>query len=77
MRAIIEKVYELGPSFRNEGMSPQHLQEFTTVEAYQAFATVDVWKDRTERLFRAILHAATGTSTLRLGDHAGLVQALA
>lgn len=49
-----EKVFELGQNFRNEGMSTQHLQEFTMVEAYQAYTTAMTWKERTERLLREI-----------------------
>lgn len=37
----LEKVYEIGRLFRNEGMSPQHNPEFTTVEAYEAYSDME------------------------------------
>ncbi len=44
----LEKVYEIGRLFRNEGMSPQHNPEFTTVEAYQAYSDMEGMMDLVE-----------------------------
>lgn len=40
-----DSVFEIGKVFRNEGLSPKHNPEFTTCEAYQAYATLDEWID--------------------------------
>jgi len=50
-----ERVYEINRSFRNEGMSPRHNPEFTMLEAYQAFGTMETMRELTESL---ITHAA-------------------
>lgn len=63
-----EKVYELGQNFRNEGMSTQHLQEFTMVEAYQAYTTAITWKDRTEQLLRELARHLFGSTQIAYGD---------
>jgi len=47
----IERVYEIGRLFRNEGMSPRHNPEFTTVEFYEAYADYNDMMDRTEGIF--------------------------
>lgn len=44
----LEKVYEIGRLFRNEGMSPKHNPEFTTVEAYQAYSDMEGMMDLVE-----------------------------
>lgn len=44
----LEKVYEIGRLFRNEGMSPQHNPEFTTVEAYEAYSDMEGMMDLVE-----------------------------
>jgi len=55
----IERVYELGRVYRNEGISPRHNPEFTMLEAYQAYGDYQTMMDLTERLIvRAI--QATG-----------------
>lgn len=47
----IERVYEIGRLFRNEGMDPKHNPEFTTVEFYEAYADYHDMMDRTEGIF--------------------------
>jgi lysyl-tRNA synthetase class 2 len=49
-----ERVYEIGRTFRNEGISPRHNPEFTMVEFYEAYATYEVVMRRTEELLRSI-----------------------
>jgi lysyl-tRNA synthetase class 2 len=46
----MERVYELGRVYRNEGISPRHNPEFTMLEAYQAFGNYETMMDLTERL---------------------------
>ena len=49
----LERVYELGKDFRNEGVSHKHNPEFTVVEWYEAYADYDVAMQRTEAVVRA------------------------
>ena len=46
----LERVYELGKDFRNEGLSPKHNPEFTMLEWYEAYADYDDVAARAERL---------------------------
>jgi len=46
----IERVYELGRVYRNEGISPRHNPEFTMLEAYQAYGDYRTMMDLTERI---------------------------
>ncbi|MBE2318288.1 lysine--tRNA ligase [Solirubrobacter sp. CPCC 204708] len=50
----LERVYELGKDFRNEGLSPKHNPEFTMLEWYEAYADWEVVAERAERLVRAV-----------------------
>lgn len=59
-----EKVYEMGRLFRNEGMSPRHNPEFTTVELYQAYTDYNGMMDITERLFNYITKEVFGKGTI-------------
>ena len=62
----LERVYEIGKDFRNEGLSPKHNPEFTMLEWYEAYADWEVVADRGERLVDSVrplagqraLHAA-------------------
>ncbi|MCQ2956640.1 MAG: lysine--tRNA ligase [Mycoplasmoidaceae bacterium] len=47
-----ERVYEMGRIFRNEGMDPMHNPEFTSIEAYQAYANLEDMMDLTENVIR-------------------------
>ena len=49
----LERVYEIGKDFRNEGLSPKHNPEFTMLEWYEAYADWEVVAERAERLDRA------------------------
>lgn len=50
----MERVYEIGRIFRNEGVDTTHNPEFTTMEAYQAFASLEDMMTMTENLYRHI-----------------------
>jgi lysyl-tRNA synthetase class 2 len=52
----IEKVYEIGPAFRNEGVDSSHSPEYTLLEAYEAYGDYDTMAELTRRL---VLDAAT------------------
>jgi lysyl-tRNA synthetase class 2 len=58
----IERVYELGRVYRNEGVSPRHNPEFTMLEVYQAYGDYGSMMDLTERIICDAI-AATGQST--------------
>ena len=57
-----ERVYELGRTFRNEGLSPRHNPEFTLLEAYQAYANLESMKELCQELVMAAARAAPGQS---------------
>jgi lysyl-tRNA synthetase class 2 len=56
------RVFELGRTFRNEGMSPRHNPEFTMLESYEAYADMDDVLAMTEQLVVAAATAACGTT---------------
>lgn len=60
----LERVYELGRCFRNEGISTQHNPEFTMLEFYQAYADYRELMDLTEEMLRAMAKEIAGHSTL-------------
>jgi lysyl-tRNA synthetase class 2 len=66
----IERVYEIGKDFRNEGMDRQHNPEFTMMECYQAWADYTDMMELTETLVRRAAVAATGGAVVsgRHGD---------
>lgn len=53
----MERVYELGRVYRNEGISPRHNPEFTMMEAYEAFGNYEVMMDLTENIILDALKA--------------------
>ncbi|WP_037885600.1 bifunctional lysylphosphatidylglycerol synthetase/lysine--tRNA ligase LysX, partial [Streptomyces viridochromogenes] len=61
----LEKVFELGRTFRNEGVSYKHNPEFTMLEAYQAYADYDVMLDLTRELVQRAATAAFGSPVAR------------
>ncbi|WP_415953258.1 bifunctional lysylphosphatidylglycerol synthetase/lysine--tRNA ligase LysX [Streptomyces sp. KLOTTS4A1] len=67
----LEKVFEMGRTFRNEGVSYKHNPEFTMLEAYQAFADYDVMLDLTRELIQGAATAAFGTPLARRTDANG------
>ena len=56
-----ERVYEIGRTFRNEGMDTRHNPEFTMLEAYQAFTDFNGMMDLTEDMIRTVAHKVLGT----------------
>jgi lysyl-tRNA synthetase class 2 len=60
----LERVYEVGRIFRNEGVSTRHNPEFTSVEIYQAYADYHTMMDLTQELIAAVALAVCGTTTL-------------
>jgi len=61
----LEKVYEIGRVFRNEGLSTRHNPEFTLMELYQAYTDYYGMMDLTERLFRHVAQTVLGTTKIR------------
>ncbi len=64
----IEKVYEIGRVFRNEGISRKHNPEFTMMELYQAYADYRTMMDLTEGVIVACVDALGGGRKLPYGD---------
>ena len=60
----IERVYEIGRIFRNEGIDSTHNPEFTMLEAYQAFADFTDIMELVEEVFAAVAEAATGSAVV-------------
>ncbi|TWT70115.1 lysine--tRNA ligase [Crateriforma conspicua] len=64
----MERVYELGRVYRNEGISPRHNPEFTMLEAYQAYGDYRTMMDLTERLIVDAIDAIGGGYVRPFGD---------
>lgn len=60
----MERVYEMGRQFRNEGMDIKHNPEFTSIEIYEAYADYNDMMDLTENLFRYVAETVCGTTTI-------------
>jgi len=60
----LEKVYEIGRVFRNEGLSVRHNPEFTLLELYQAYTDYYGMMDLVEDLFRTVAQRVLGTTTV-------------
>ena len=65
----LEKVYEIGRVFRNEGVDTRHNPEFTLMELYQAYTDYNGMMDLTERMFRHIAKEVTGSEQVTYGEH--------
>ncbi len=65
----LEKVYELGKDFRNEGLSYKHVPEFTMVEWYEAYTDYRDQMERVERLIEAVAHETTGGTKVTYRGH--------
>lgn len=65
----MERVYEIGRIFRNEGMDPRHNPEFTTIELYQAYTDYNGMMDITEELINKSCMAVNDTEDITYGDY--------
>ncbi|MDE7013531.1 MAG: lysine--tRNA ligase, partial [Kineothrix sp.] len=60
----MERVYEIGRVFRNEGLDTRHNPEFTLMELYQAYTDYNGMMDLTENMFRHVAQEVCGTTTI-------------
>lgn len=65
----LERVYEIGRVFRNEGLDTRHNPEFTLMELYQAYTDYNGMMDLTEKLFRYVAKEVTGSEIITYGEH--------
>ena len=65
----LERVYEIGRVFRNEGLDTRHNPEFTLMELYQAYTDYNGMMDLTENMFRHVAREVCGTTTVPYGEH--------
>ncbi|MGN1159451.1 MAG: lysine--tRNA ligase, partial [Lachnospiraceae bacterium] len=64
----LERVYEIGRVFRNEGLDTRHNPEFTLMELYQAYTDYHGMMDLTENMFRHVAQTVIGTTKVTYGD---------
>ncbi|MBO7711687.1 MAG: lysine--tRNA ligase [Lachnospiraceae bacterium] len=60
----LERVYEIGRVFRNEGLDTKHNPEFTLMELYQAYTDYNGMMDLTENMYRYVAQKVLGTTTI-------------
>jgi len=65
----MESVYEIGRTFRNEGMDQQHNPEFTLMELYQAYSDLEGMMDLTEEMYKTIATNVCGKMTFSYLGH--------
>ncbi|MDD3369432.1 MAG: lysine--tRNA ligase [Lachnospiraceae bacterium] len=65
----MERVYEIGRVFRNEGLDTRHNPEFTLMELYQAYTDYHGMMDLTENLYRYIAKEVTGSEVITYGEN--------
>lgn len=65
----IERVYEIGRLFRNEGVSTRHNPEFTTIEFYQAYATYEDFMTLSEVLLKKLAYMLHGSGIVTYDGH--------
>ena len=65
----MEKVYEIGRTFRNEGMDTQHNPEFTMMEVYEAYSDLEGMMDLTEKMYQTIASKVCGKMTFHYLGH--------
>lgn len=66
-----ERTFEVARCFRNEGMDPSHLQEFTMIEHYAAYWDFEDNMKFTERMFEYLMKKLLGTTKVNIKDHNG------
>ena len=64
----LERVYEIGRVFRNEGLDTRHNPEFTLMELYQAYTDYYGMMDLTENMFRYVAQEVCGTTLIPYGE---------
>ena len=64
----LERVYEIGRVFRNEGVDTRHNPEFTLMELYQAYADYNDMMDLTEEMFRHLAQTVCGSTVIPYED---------
>ena len=64
----LEKVYEIGRVFRNEGVDTRHNPEFTLMELYQAYTDYHGMMDLTENLYRYLAEEVCGGTKIQYKD---------
>lgn len=69
----IDKLFEIGKNFRNEGLSRRHNPEFTMLEAYQAFGDYETMMETVESLIRHVAQKVLGTLVVEFKDAEGKV----
>ncbi len=69
LAAGFQKTFEIGRTYRNEGTSPNHLQEFTNMEFYEAYANYEDGMRLVEELYRTIAQEVYGVTTFTYGEH--------
>ena len=67
MVAGFEKTFEIGRQFRNEGISPEHLQDYTQMEFYWAYANYEDGMKLVEELYKYIAKQVFGTLKFKIG----------
>jgi len=68
MVAGMEKTFEIGRQFRNEGMSREHLQDYTQMEFYWAYANYEQSMALVEKMYKHVIKKTFGTLTFTIGD---------
>ena len=65
----LERVYEIGRVFRNEGLDTRHNPEFTLMELYQAYTDDHGMMDLTEAMYRHVAEEVNGSPVITYGEH--------
>ncbi|MCR5586461.1 MAG: lysine--tRNA ligase, partial [Lachnospiraceae bacterium] len=65
----MERVYEIGRVFRNEGLDTRHNPEFTLMELYQAYTDYNGMMDLTEEMFKFLAKEVCGTTVIKYGEN--------
>jgi lysyl-tRNA synthetase class 2 len=69
LAAGFDKIFEIGRVYRNEGTSPNHLQEFTNMEFYEAYANYEDGMKHVEELYRTIAKEVYGKTEFTRGEY--------
>ncbi len=64
-----EKTFEIGRQFRNEGMSREHLQDYTQMEFYWAYADYEKGMNLVQRMYQHVMESAFGTLQFTIGEY--------